>query len=101
MSTARNSASRPLRSVSPPLRIPAQRSGEGASLTQRNARSGNRCEVCGDVRLTEIRLTLTDGSTVEFVSCQHCETKSWRAAETGEYVDLDFDAVIARTRKIR
>lgn len=72
-----------------------------ASLTQPNARSGRLCKACGNERLTEIAMTLTDGTGALFSSCHRCERKSWRARETGALLDLTFDAVLDRTRKIR
>lgn len=80
--------------------VPEPAPGAG-SLTQRNARSGRLCDACGDERLTEIAMTLTDGTVALFSSCHHCERKSWRASDTGTVIDLSFDAVIDRTRKIR
>ena len=46
-------------------------------------------------------MTLTDGTPVQFASCHHCEAKSWRAADTTRPLDLSFDTVLERTRKIR
>ncbi len=87
--------------LSAPSLMPAQRTAGTASLTQRSARSGRSCDTCGDVRLTEIGMTLTDGTSVEFVSCHHCETKLWQESVSGRTVDLSFDTVIAHTRKMR
>ncbi|MEP6463973.1 MAG: hypothetical protein ABJC62_11300 [Frankiaceae bacterium] len=107
------SADRTSRSSTPPVaQIPAQRRppapvddpmpGLGAaSLTQPNACSGRLCDACGNERLTEIGMTLTDGTVALFSSCHRCERKSWRAADTGALIDLTFDAVLDRTRKIR
>lgn len=67
---------------------------------QRKARS-RRCAGCGDLRLTEISMTLTDGTSVEFVSCHHCETKHWREKSSGRLLDLSFETVLAHTRKPR
>lgn len=94
---------------SPPPCVPSQRAAsrssarraERGSLTQRNARSGRVCASCGDERLTEIDMTLTDGTPVQFASCHHCEAKSWRAADATRPLDLSFDTVLERTRKIR
>jgi hypothetical protein len=77
--------------------VPQQRGAARASLTQKGARSGATCEICGDDRLTELTLTLTDGSLVHFTACQHCEARTWRQADR----DLSFDAVIEKTRKPR
>ena len=83
-----------------PVVLPVD-AADASSLTQKNARSGRSCDTCGDVRLTEITMTLTDGTLVEFVSCHHCETKSWRAVATGDAMQLGFDSVLEHTRKIR
>ncbi len=72
-----------------------------ASLTQPHARSGRLCEACGNERLTEIAMTLTDGTGALFSSCHRCERKFWRARGGGALLDLTFDAVLDRTRKIR
>lgn len=72
-----------------------------ASLTQRHARSGRLCDACGNERLTEIGMTLTDGTVALFSSCHRCERKSWRATDTGTLIDVTFDAVLDRTRKNR
>lgn len=83
----------------PAHRAPATRPAPPISLTQPNARSGRVCEVCGDERLTEIGMTLTDGTAVHFTSCHRCETKSWRRDADGGLLDLDFETVIGHTRK--
>jgi hypothetical protein len=76
---------------------PRQRWSAGISLTQRGARSGQVCPECGDGRLTELTMTLTDGTDVEFTACQHCETRSWRSA--GE--SMTMAEVLERTRRDR
>jgi hypothetical protein len=84
--------------------IPAQRPAapvSPGSLTQRSARTGRTCETCGDPRITEIAMTLTDGTPVAFTSCHHCETKSWRRLEPETQVDITFDTVLDHTRKPR
>jgi hypothetical protein len=47
------------------------------SLTQPGARSGTGCRACGSPRVTQIAMSLTDGSPVEFVSCHNCEHRTW------------------------
>ena len=90
-----------------PVPVPRQRRAEetspvgAASLTQPNARSNRLCDACGDERLTEIEMTLTDGTGALFCSCHGCERKSWQAKGPGTLLDLTFDAVLDRTRKIR
>jgi hypothetical protein len=67
------------------------------SLTQQGARGGAQCSSCGSDRLTELAMTLTDGTPVRFVSCHRCEERSW--------LDLDgkplpVDRVLDKTRKL-
>jgi len=68
------------------------------SLTQPTSRSARRCEVCGSDRVTELAMTLTDGTPVDFVSCRACEHRTWVAAEVGA---LPIAQVLERARKIR
>lgn len=77
-----------MRSVSPTPAVPA-------SLTQPDARSAARCPECGSARLTQITMTLTDGSPVDFASCHTCEHKSWLA----DGVALPLDTVLAKATK--
>ncbi len=66
------------------------------SLTQPGARQRATCRACGSDRVTEIAMQLTDGTPVDFVSCHHCESRSW----TQQGHELAFDRVLAKTRKI-
>ena len=68
------------------------------SLTQPTSRTDRRCEACASDRITELAMTLTDGTNVQFVSCRSCEHRTWIAAEGAA---LPIDQVLARTRKIR
>jgi hypothetical protein len=54
------------------------------------------CPACGGDRLTEIAMTLTDGSPVRFRSCRKCEAKSWD--QGGD--DLSLIAVMDKSRKL-
>lgn len=56
-----------------------------------------RCSECGGDRLTEIAMTLTDGSPVRFRSCRKCEAKSWE--QSGD--PLPLEAVMDKARKPR
>ena len=83
-------------------RIPTQRGRRQApstaplgSLTQRTHRDGGRCRICGSDHVTRLRMTLTDGTPVDFTSCHRCEHRTWEHA--GE--PLDVDAVLERSRK--
>jgi predicted metal-binding protein len=53
------------------------------------------CASCGGTRVTAIRMTLTDGSPVDFASCHTCESKTWRQ---GEQV-LDIATVLGKAQK--
>jgi hypothetical protein len=67
------------------------------SLTQVATDSLARCHVCQSTRVTCIAMRLTDGTPVDFTSCQACETRVW----VSEGVVLGFPDVLARTRKPR
>lgn len=75
--------------------IPAQRTAEPTSLTQVATSSRNSCPSCGSTRLTELSMTLTDGTPVSFTSCHACEHKSW--AHGGD--NLTIDTVLRRATK--
>ena len=53
------------------------------------------CDACGSTRVTEITMTLTDGSPVDFASCHACETKSWRSGGRA----LDITTVLTKAQK--
>ncbi len=53
------------------------------------------CASCGSDQVTRIAMTLTDGTPVQFTSCQRCEHKTWAA--DGRL--LDKDEVLARAQK--
>lgn len=53
------------------------------------------CGVCAGTRVTEITMTLTDGSAVDFRSCHGCEAKSWTQAG----VALDITTVLSKATK--
>lgn len=59
------------------------------------AATRSRCGSCRSPRVTELWMTLTDGTPVHFVSCHACEHKAWR----GEGEVLGFESVLAKTRK--
>lgn len=56
------------------------------------------CVGCGGRSLTRLRMTLTDGTPVVFVSCQECERTAWFALD-GSFAELSRDAVIDRSGK--
>lgn len=55
------------------------------------------CVACARGRVTEISMTLTDGSEVRFASCHRCEHKSWTQAGAV----LDITTVLAKTKKVK
>ena len=85
------------------MNIPVQRTARTsapagpASLTQRGAGPAGSCPSCGSSRLTELGMTLTDGTPVRFASCHDCEHRSW--SHLGE--TLQFSDVIARATKVK
>jgi hypothetical protein len=67
------------------------------SLTQREARDVVVCASCSSTRTTQLSMSLTDGTPVDFRSCHVCGHRSW----THEGVELDVSDVLDRTRKVR
>lgn len=65
------------------------------SLTQREHRATGGCVSCGSTRLTRLTMNLTDGGSVDFVSCHHCEHRRWEEAG----VDVPVAEVLTRTAK--
>ena len=53
------------------------------------------CSSCASTRVTEITMTLTDGSVVSFTSCHRCEAKSWKQDGT----QLQVATVLAKAKK--
>lgn len=53
------------------------------------------CRNCSGRRVTEITMTLTDGTAVDFTSCHACETKSWKQAGK----ELDITTVLGKAQK--
>jgi len=67
------------------------------SLTQRESRDVVTCVSCSSARTTQLSMSLTDGTPVDFVSCHVCGHRSW----THEGVELEVSDVLHRTRKVR
>lgn len=74
--------------------IPAQRAPMTGSLTQPGTRRAS-CPGCGSSKVTELSMTLTDGSAVDFLSCHSCEHRRW--TQGGEVIALP--RVLAKTRR--
>ncbi len=66
------------------------------SLVTSPTQSRTCCAACASRRVTEITMTLTDGTLVDFVSCHACEHRSWSDSGTV----LAIHDVLGRTRKI-
>ncbi len=47
------------------------------SLTQPRPGGRATCGSCASDRVTHLTMKLTDGSFVDFLSCHHCDSKSW------------------------
>ena len=69
-----------------PLGSISQPSGPGVPGTA-------ACLRCGETDLTRIRMALTDGRQVVFVSCPACEQRNWFPLD-GSGVPLDRDDVV-------
>ncbi|NAZ75303.1 hypothetical protein GTQ99_07680 [Kineococcus sp. T13] len=65
------------------------------SLTQAAHRETAACGSCGSERVTQLSMSLTDGTPVRFVSCHVCEERTWTSS-SGEMSVVD---VLERTRK--
>ena len=66
------------------------------SLTQAEHREATlTCASCGSGRVTQLSMSLADGTPVLFVSCHVCEERSWHGAGGA----LTVDAVLDRSRK--
>ena len=65
------------------------------SLTQSAHRETATCGSCGSERVTQLSMSLTDGTPVRFVSCHVCEERTWLSSAG----PLTVDAVLDRTRK--
>lgn len=67
------------------------------SLTQRPLSDTAGCPECGSARITQIDMTLTDGTAVDFTSCHVCAHSSWA---TSDGVGLNLADVLHRARKV-
>ena len=65
------------------------------SLVTTPASQLGTCAICTSTRITEIAMTLTDGSFVDFVSCHTCEVKSWKQ----DGIALDLTSVLRKAQK--
>jgi transcription elongation factor Elf1 len=65
------------------------------SLVTTPTRALPTCEHCASTRVMSITMTLTDGSVVDFLSCNTCERKSWTQSGSG----LKLPDVLRKARK--
>jgi hypothetical protein len=84
------------------VRLPRQRTVPSvpttpSSLVKLADSQRPKCPACSSPRLTEIAMTLTDGSPVQFTACRHCEYRAW--TEFGR--ELAVDSVISKATKPR
>jgi hypothetical protein len=73
------------------------RSTSPSSLTQIPRAALATCPKCTSVRLTQIAMTLTDGTPVSFTSCHSCQYRAW----TDNGIALPIDRVLAKTQRNR
>ena len=73
------------------------RSTTPSSLTQIPRAALATCPKCTSVRLTQIGMTLTDGTPVQFTSCHSCQYRAW----TDNGTALPIDRVLAKTQRNR
>jgi hypothetical protein len=66
------------------------------SLVTTPASKLGTCATCASTRITEITMTLTDGSVVDFLSCSRCERRTWTQSGTG----LGLPDVLDKARKV-
>jgi formate dehydrogenase maturation protein FdhE len=71
--------------------------GLSAQRSPLDAPAERRCPVCDSERVTEIAMTLTDGTPVHFLSCRDCESRVWRE-QSGT---LSFERVLAKATRVR
>ncbi|MFL6139042.1 MAG: hypothetical protein ACJ74O_14760 [Frankiaceae bacterium] len=77
--------------------IPAQAAPSSLIKVPDSTRA--RCVACGSPKLTQIAMTLTDGSPVQFTSCRHCEHRRWiDGGHDGGHV-LPVDSVLSKATK--
>jgi len=55
------------------------------------------CQACESKAVTQISITMVDGSVVEFTSCHACEAKNYTSG--GEEVPLEKVLALAARRK--
>jgi hypothetical protein len=90
-----------VKSASPPAPLPTPPSAPATSSRPATSLTGvptsrlPTCAACGSIRVTEITMTLGDGSAVDFTSCHHCEDRSW----TQDGRQLDRATVLGKAGK--
>lgn len=74
---------------------PAAPVGPPSSLVKVADRDRPRCAACASTQVTDLAMTLTDGTPVRFHACRRCEHRSWRH---GNQV-LPVESVLAKATK--
>lgn len=59
----------------------------------------DRCPSCGSAELTRLPMVLTDGTEVQFLSCQLCEHRLWLVEQPDGWSALPIETVLARTTR--
>ncbi len=66
-----------------------------SSLVRRPSHTLPACDQCGSRHVTELSMTVADGSLLYLASCHRCEGRTWK---DGDAV-LTLDEVLARAAK--
>ncbi|MGB9377326.1 MAG: hypothetical protein WCB04_07415 [Mycobacteriales bacterium] len=68
---------------------------EPSSLLNLPPGGRNPCVACGSERVTELTMTVADGSLLSLAACHRCEVRTWKHGETV----LELSEVLLRARK--
>ncbi len=66
-----------------------------SSLVSRPSHTLTMCTHCGSNQVTELSMTVADGSLLSLSSCHRCEGRTWREGQTV----LALSEVLARAHK--
>lgn len=65
------------------------------SLVRRPSHTLTACAHCGSKQVTELSMTVADGSQLNLASCHRCEGRTWKDGQTV----LELSEVLVRARK--